>query len=77
MKTYIYTTSTGRNHQSGGRTRTFNVMRLKHNIPNDLGMFKVNTASYSGDFSSVMKYAINKDGLSQSERLRVICVGEF
>jgi len=77
MKTYIYTTKTGKNHISGGRTRTFNVMRLKHNTPHDLGTFKVNTGGYAGDFRSVMNYAIEQDKLSQSEQLRVLCVGDF
>ena len=53
MQTYIYTSSTGRNHLSGGRTRTFTVYRMKRNQPDYMGNFKVNTASYAGDNYSV------------------------
>jgi len=77
MKTYIYTTKTSRTHLSGGRTRTYNVMRLKQNIPNDMGQFKVNTASYAGDYPSLKNFIRVSESLPLCEQFRLICVGTF
>ena len=68
MTTYYYTkTRTGRS-VSGGTNYRFRVYKLTQKGMKDMGDFKINTASYCGDYGEVAQFLHKKEGYVLSDR---------